>query len=71
MSVMRWVSTLNVIPEDGEEVLLRAGGQYHMAVYSAREEAFALRSGVKVKIAQMEVQWMHLVKPESNRPPSD
>lgn len=60
---MKWRSTLDELPGDQEEVLIRNGGKYNLATFIAEKKAFRLRSGDLVKASHFVVQWTRLVGP--------
>jgi hypothetical protein len=63
--MMRWVSSAKELPEHGEQVLVRSGEDYALAIFDIDKKAFIIqRDGRLAKIEQIVVYWMRLVRPE-------
>ena len=59
---MNWVNASDVIPEDGQEVLIRCGSEYHLAVYDAAAHLFKARKHMDFSPSNTSIQWVFITQ---------
>lgn len=60
---MQWNRPKDSLPKDKEEVLVRYGGIFELAVFDQSLKAFILRDGKTYTIDMINIQWLRLVTP--------
>jgi hypothetical protein len=59
---MIWKNPNEELPRDKEEVLIRNGKEYHLAIYENDKKVFRLRNKLEVSISSNLV-WTRLIAP--------
>jgi hypothetical protein len=60
---MKWLKASEQLPAAEKEVLIRFDDQYFLAVLEKNKQAFRLRNGNSVSVANSEVMWTELIAP--------
>jgi hypothetical protein len=60
---MKWRNIKDQLPEDGEEVLIRANGKYLLGIFEKQTKLFKLRTGGTLHSSADGLQWTRLLSP--------
>lgn len=57
---MKWIDSKHIVPNDGQEVLIRVRDQFHLAIFEKREDCFRLRDESTMKVCDHDIFWAEI-----------
>jgi hypothetical protein len=63
---MKWVGTSNLLPEHGQEILIRSRSIVNLAVFNKNTSKFVLKDGTTLD-SKEQIKWCGLVNDEKKK----